>query len=307
LNFRFNGADLRRILAELNFPQNIKLDNEYLVTGEEVLLISLRRLAYPARLSDLEPMLRKSSTFISRAFLFGVRFIKRVHFDKLSTLENFRGHFARLGQAVAAKGCPIANVIGFIDGTPRKISRPSIRQGLYYSGHKRIHCLKFQSIMLPNGLIGIMDGPYFGSRHDAGILRDSGLDDVLGVQLLVGQTQYYLYGDLGYPIREYLMSPFDGAWLTNEQQEFNSLMSSLRISVEWGFSKIIAIFSFLDFSKNLKLLLQEVGDFYVVVTFFTNVHTCCYGSQTSSYFNCNPPTLEDYIRRREYMIVYNNN
>lgn len=33
---------------------------------------------------------------------------------------------------------------GFVDGTAIKVSRPIYNQRIMYSGHKRIHCLKFQ-------------------------------------------------------------------------------------------------------------------------------------------------------------------
>ena len=38
-----------------------------------------------------------------------------------------------------------------------------------------MHGLKFQSVALPNGLIGNLYGPAEGRRHDAGMLKDSGL------------------------------------------------------------------------------------------------------------------------------------
>ena len=51
------------------------------------------------------------------------------------------------------------NPLGFIDGTVRPISRPGNGQRIVHNGHKRVHGLKFQSIALPNGLIGNIFGP----------------------------------------------------------------------------------------------------------------------------------------------------
>ena len=42
------------------------------------------------------------------------------------------------------KGAPLDCCWGFIDGTARPIARPKRHQKVMYSGHKRIHCLKFQ-------------------------------------------------------------------------------------------------------------------------------------------------------------------
>ena len=61
--------------------------------------------------------------------------------------------------AIHNKGAALENCFGFIDGTVRPISRPIINQRTVYNGHKRVHALKFQSVALPNGLIGHLYGP----------------------------------------------------------------------------------------------------------------------------------------------------
>ena len=48
-------------------------------------------------------------------------------------------------------------------------------QRAIYNGHKRIHSIKFQSVALPNGLVGHFYGPVEGKRHDSGMLASSGL------------------------------------------------------------------------------------------------------------------------------------
>ena len=66
-----------------------------------------------------------------------------------SSAENLR----LLADAVHAKGAPLQNCWGVIDGTARPICRPIRNQKVVFSGHKRTHVIKFQSIMAPNGLI----------------------------------------------------------------------------------------------------------------------------------------------------------
>jgi len=112
------------------------------------------------------------------------------------------------------------------------------------------------------------------------------------------QEKFYLYGDSGYPIRDVLLSPFRGR-LTQNQNEFNRSMSRLRVSVEWGFGKMLQIFAFLDFKKNLKLYKQAVGKTYMVAALLTNLHTCLYGSQTSTKFGCPPPSIQQYLNNDE--------
>ncbi|KAK3746104.1 hypothetical protein QZH41_015521, partial [Actinostola sp. cb2023] len=56
-------------------------------------------------------------------------------------------------QAIHNKGAPLNQCWAFIDATARPITRPIRNQRIMFSGHKRTHCLKFQSVQAPNGLI----------------------------------------------------------------------------------------------------------------------------------------------------------
>jgi len=61
--------------------------------------------------------------------------------------------------AVSDKGAALNNCFGFVDGTVRPICRPGEHQRMVYTGHKRVHALKFQAVALPNGLIRRLFGP----------------------------------------------------------------------------------------------------------------------------------------------------
>ena len=61
--------------------------------------------------------------------------------------------------AIHFKEAALNYCIGFADGTVWPISRPRKLQRSVYNGHKRIHTLKFQSVVLPNGTIGHLYGP----------------------------------------------------------------------------------------------------------------------------------------------------
>lgn len=149
-----------------------------------------------------------------------------------------------------------------------------------------------QSIVTPNGLIANLFGPVEGRRHDAFMLAESNLLQ----ELETGDFRNYcLYGDPAYPLRPVLMAPYRGAVLSPEEQQFNTTMAKLRQAVEWGFQKVVVNFAFLDFKKNLKLYLQPIGVYYSVGVILTNIHTCLYSSQTSEYFGCPTPTVEEYL------------
>jgi hypothetical protein len=52
----------------------------------------------------------------------------------------------------------------------------------------------------------------------------------------------------------------------------------------------------LTLKKNQKVYLQPVEKYYTVAVLLTNCHTCIYGSETSSFFNLQPPALLEYLR-----------
>lgn len=295
--FRFYKNDFNRLLNLLNLPQIIKLSNRIITNNMEMLLIVLRRLSYPNRLMDLESMFGRSSSEISRIFNVGIEFV----YSKSKHLLEFGGSILTLQRlryystCIHNAGSPYKNCIGFIDGTLRPICRPNHDQSMLYNGHKRVHGIKFQNVMAPDGIVLHMNGPWAGSRHDAGIFGRSNILDLLKEKLSYENETFCIYGDSAYPLSTYIQTPFKGTILSSDQALFNSVMSGCRITVEWSFAKIIQEFAFLDYKKNLKLNLQIVDKYYLVGTLFSNCHVCCYGSETSKFFKCDPPSLEDYL------------
>lgn len=151
----------------------------------------------------------------------------------------------------------------------------------------------------PNGLIANLFGPIEGKRHDSFMLGESGLQEQLRNIRKPNGEPYVLYGDPAYGVTNNIIAPFRGADLTAPQKQFNKGMSKVRVSVEWGFGKIAQHFAFLDFKKNLKVLLQPVAKYYIVASLLINCHTCLYGSVTGNYFNLVAPSLETYLSNTE--------
>ena len=157
-------------------------------------------------------------------------------------------------QAIRRMGSPLPNCFGFVDGTVHPIARPDENQRVVYNGHMRVHALKFQSRVTPNGLTANLCGPFEGRRHDAGMLHDSGLLTALQVHghTWAGQ-ELCIYGDPAYPLRPQLMCPYrEGDYvgpLTPEMRAFNTALSRVRISVVWLFGDITNYFKFIDYKK----------------------------------------------------------
>lgn len=136
-----------------------------------------------------------------------------------------------------------------------------------------------------------------GRRHYAGMLRMSGLLTELNHHAYSPTGQpLCIYGDPAYPLRINLQAPYRSAQLTAEEQNFNSSMSTVRTAVEWVFGDIATYFALLDFKKNLKIGLSPVGKLYSISALLRNALTCLYGNTTSTFFNLDPPTIEEYFQ-----------
>ena len=297
-NFRFQLDDLPRLQRALAIPDTMKFSERTVSSGLEALCVVLRRLAYPNRLCDLEQLFGRPKCSISVICNETIDYLHENWCHLLTEMnQKFldQAHLQSYSDAVMACGAPLENCFGFVDGTVRPLCRPIELQREVWNGHKRCHSIKFQSLVLPNGLIANMFGPHTGRRHDCALLRESRLLEKLeGLPLDENGEPYVIYGDPAYPIRRQLVMPFKGN-ITQEQRNFNASMSSVRESVEWTFGKILAEFAFLDYRKDLKVFLQPVAKYYLIGALLTNCHTFLYGGIVPSYFNLSPPELEEYL------------
>ena len=260
-------------MASLFFYNGTKVDTT------EALCVLLRRLAYPCRYLDIIPTFARSVPELSIIFNQTLEFIYE---QWCRLLQNFNQAWLSLenlqlfANAIHAQGAALDNCWRFVDGTVRPTCRPGQNQRILYNGHKKVHAIKFQSVVAPNGLIANMFGPVEGRRHDSAMLQMSGLLPYLH-QFSMGTegNTLCIYGDPAYPIIPHLQGPFQGARITPLQEAWNTSMSKVRISVEWIFGDIINYFKFLDFKKNLKIGLNPVSKLYIVCSLLHNARACC--------------------------------
>ena len=90
--------------------------------------------------------------------------------------------------------------------------------------------------------------------------------------------------------------PFQGSELSAAQRAFNKPMSSVRISVEWIFKEVKMQFTVMEFKRKMKLVESPIGLMFLCCMFLSNCRNFIYPNQISHYFNCRPPTLENYLR-----------
>lgn len=298
--FRFLKNDIYQLANLLRIPEKVSTYNRIKVSGIEALCIFLKRFAYPCRYSDIMPRFGRP---IPQLSMISNQIMDHIYGNFKNLLQDLNhpwlspNHLQSYANAVYNKGSPLDNCWGFIDGTVQAICRPNKNQRVVYNGHKRVHGIKFQSVVTPDGMIASLFGPYEGRKHDSGMLNESTLLQQLQ-QHSYGRfgNSLCIYGDPAYPLRVQLQAPFRGPALTRNQVLYNKAMSKVRIAVEWVFGDIVNYFAFLDFKKDLKIGLSAVGKMYVSCAIIRNAHTCLYKSTTSDYFNCDPPTLQQYFQ-----------
>ncbi|XP_037500293.2 uncharacterized protein LOC119374289 [Rhipicephalus sanguineus] len=171
LMFRFQKHDFNDLCSALLVPREITTAQNVRLCGREALCVLLRRQAYPNRWCDLEGIFGRHSSVMSCATSRLMDHILSTFGHLLTDVNNHEwispASLKEFAGAVEDKGSPLPNCWAFIDGTARPICRPKRNQKLYYSGHKRMHMVKYQSLMCPNGIVCQLDGHYPGSWHDA--------------------------------------------------------------------------------------------------------------------------------------------
>jgi len=205
--FRFRSPeDLERLIDALKIPKKVSVHG-YTFTSHEVVTISLLRLSYPLRWSDVQAYVPGRKPWqLRRAFYWFIDFMitnwgylitnnRNYWLDelpksaesirvKLSTLANegYRQFHPPLGEPNGF------SVFGFIDNTLFAMSRPGggpIGEGeqaprfpkelqrAWYTGWKKLHGLKWQTVVMANGMDFEVWGPVSVRHPDSFTLRRS--------------------------------------------------------------------------------------------------------------------------------------
>ena len=162
IELRFEKSDIPRLQDVLQIPQWVKFYRSSYCPGLEALCI----LAFPVRYCDMVPRFGRSVPDLCKITHVVLNHIFELHRRRIENSNHSwlqRNNLAEYAAAIYNKGAPLNNCFGFMDKTVRPICRPGENQRVVYNGHKRVHrrhSLKFQSVVLPNGLIGNLAGPW---------------------------------------------------------------------------------------------------------------------------------------------------
>ena len=177
--FFFRKNDIKKLQRALKLQNKIVcyLYNDLNVGATDVLCVLLKRPAYPCRYADMIPRFGRPVAQLCMIFNQVVDIVDQ-QWGRL--LNDFNKLLLRLDllesytEAIYRKGSTLSSVWGIIDGTIRPCARPRCDQRLIYNGHKS-HCINYQSIATPNGIVANLFGLLSGRGHDNFMLAHSGV------------------------------------------------------------------------------------------------------------------------------------
>ena len=218
------------------------------------------------------------------------------------------------------------DIFGFLDDTIDPISQPfSGPRGDYlgaarkrewedaqravYTGYKKLHGLKLETLLLPNGLSTLF-GPVSARRSDRGVLAMSGINAFLhrvqdGRFSAAGRPVYYAaLGDATFALNLACICSYyrriGALQLTPAQNTVNRYLKRARITVEKSYANVANEFHVCDVKRGAKIAKKKpyVVEQLRVCHLLLNCKVCLNGDVTGSTntFGVVPPTLENYLR-----------
>ena len=154
--FRMEKADIPLLVEALRVPPIFKCYNGIICDGTETLCIELKRFAYPCRYWYMISMFGRSVAEHCMISNEVVDWIYNTHGHRVTQKNKAiidPAFLSTYADVIHNRGAALDNCFGFIDGTVRPIFRPNCIQANCF------HALTFQSVTLPNRLIGQLYGP----------------------------------------------------------------------------------------------------------------------------------------------------
>lgn len=307
---RFTMSELERLSKLLFNEEQFKLwfsKSRLKVDPTTALAIVCSRLAKPSRLTDFCNVTGHSKSWVGEVFNTTIRYLF-ARFERLLYWDYIRltpEKLASFAKVIEGSGTERSNIFGFIDGTSREICRPTpnvINQQEVYNEHKKCHCLVYQGITTPDGLLVHLYGPLSGNTHVMKVYLQSNIAQVIRQMAKAPDgTQLKIYGDKGYAqisddvMEAQIMKPREEN-LTDAQFFVNRIISGERTCIEWSWGQITQFFSYLSCSRNQQLGTSLIGCQFWVSALLTNCLLCIHGkSKASNKFQSDLPTVEEYL------------
>lgn len=218
--------------------------------------------------------------------------------------------FAFMDDSIYGSSTPFSGPRGDYEGAARREEYQDTQRAVY-TGYKKIHGIKVETVFLPNGITTLF-GPVSARRSDCGVERMSNLNAFL-LHLQHGMfwvhdggawLYYSVFGDGAFNIgkqciQSYYRAIGAGGQLSDEEKKCNNAMKAARITIEKNYGMTSTIFRICNSREGFKLAqnnpyaLEQLRVCHLLV----NCYVCLNGDQASSdnTFGCNPPRLEEYL------------
>jgi hypothetical protein len=172
---------------------------------------------------------------------------------------------------------------GVMEGGAAAPRVPLEVQQAWWTGYKKLHGMKWQTVVLANGMDLQVFGPVSARQNDLDSLVLSGIEDDFKELLRGDSIQYKLFGDSAYYDSDVIGTGGGRG------------MASVRETIEWTYADLKVHWKYCDYKHVLKLRQQPVGKIIFVCMLLRNAYVTLYGSQSTEYFCMLPPTFQAWL------------
>ena len=175
-----------------------------------------------------------------------------LRFPKLPREEDALHAAARDFKLSRSQFNPLDGCVGALDGICMKLKKPkneSIPASFYC--RKGYYAIPVQAVCDSNYLFRYASGLCGGATHDSLANAVSGFMEEVQDGLL-GEI-FWVAGDEAYPVSEWIIVPYPASTLTDDEDNFNFYLSSLRIHIEQAFGMLTARWRLLRDRLNFSL------------------------------------------------------
>ncbi|VDC02477.1 unnamed protein product [Peniophora sp. CBMAI 1063] len=261
--FWFTVDQLVDLTEALDIQEPIYTENSHKSKPLEAVALLYTCYCHSGDLYDFIEKYDHSASLLSQMIIDVVKYLDEwwkhlLNFDHQFILSLAK--MAEYAEAIRNRGSPIWTLFGFIDCMICCITRPTWFQMADYNGHKKIHMLKYQAIMLPNELIGHLSGPMEGRRHDVWMLEESHFFEHCEAHALVPGTGpnnpveerfYQVSGDSAYGVGPHIQSNIHSSGQqTEDERAFNAKIDGQTLAMS-GIGLVKKIIALFDLRKQL--------------------------------------------------------
>ena len=159
-------------------------------------------------------------------------------------------------------------------------------QRAIYTGFKKAHGLKVQTINVLNGMIAHCSEPTSTREPDTTMLRTTMINQMLRRIQINDEVQYFAYGDSAY-------DPLNNSHIYGFESK---AMNCLRQSIEHDYSQWKQTFAGITHSAQLKIRLNRVGHLILATLIMHNAYLCLNAGLTATRFKCDTPSLLEWMQ-----------